>query len=66
MASMHINDDKPLGSNRATEVPPSYTPASSDNVFDERISHVVAKYRGTTTDQHGQYGTIDLIVLFFG
>ena len=54
MASMHLDGDKPAGSIRSTELPPSYENAT-DDVFDERISHVAAKYRGTTTDQHGWY-----------
>jgi hypothetical protein len=55
MASMHLDDDKPAGSIRSAELPPSYE-TDTDDVFDERISHVAAKYRGTTTDQHGGYG----------
>jgi hypothetical protein len=54
MASMHLDDDKPAGSVRSAELPPSYNQVT-DDVFDERISHVAAKYRGTTTDQHGRY-----------
>ena len=55
MASMHIDDDAKVGgSTRAAEVSPAYTPAS-DDVYDERISHVAQKYRGTDTDQHGQF-----------
>lgn len=50
MASMHIDDGKPLGNTREAEL--SYPPA--DDVFDERISHVAQKYRGTTSDQQGQ------------
>lgn len=52
MASMHIDGDKSLRNVHATEASPAYTPAD-EGVFDERISHVAKKYRGTTTDQHG-------------
>lgn len=45
---MHIDGDKPTGSIRSAEVSPA-----SDDVFDERISHVAEKYRGTTEDQRG-------------
>ena len=51
MASMHINGSKPTRDSRAVEVESS----SSDEVFDERISHVAERYQGTTTDQHGKY-----------
>ncbi len=54
---MHLETEKPGGSSHATEIPPSYVAASGDGLFDERISHVAAKYQGTTTDQHGQYET---------
>ena len=50
MASMHL-DDKAAGSIGDAEVLPEYI-SSSDDVFDERISHVAAQYRGTETDQH--------------
>ena len=53
MASMHIDNGKLIGSSDEAEVPPTYE-ATSDAVFDERISHVAAKYRGTATDEHGQ------------
>ena len=52
MASMHIDGDKPVGRTGSAEVPPYST--TSDDVFDERISHVAAKYRGTNEDQHGK------------
>ena len=52
MASMHIDGDKPVGNTGATEVPPLYSP-TNDDVFDERISHIATKYRGTNEDQHG-------------
>jgi hypothetical protein len=50
MPSMHLDGDKPAASSGQRELP-DYT---SPDVYDESISHVAERYRGTNSDQHGE------------
>ena len=51
MASLHI-DDKQVPNVGLAETSSSSSPQGTSNVFDERISHVPEKYRGTSADEH--------------